>query len=537
MLYYIYARKSVATQRGESIQQQIQWAENYIKANFVEDNQKEIKIYKDEGFSGKNLDRPDFQRMYNDLEIEKPQYLLCYRLDRVSRSVNDFSNLIEYLTNRGINFISEQGRMKTNDSMGKAMLLLSSVFAQLERETIAERVRDNMLSLAEKGRWLGGTPPTGFTSEKVMNIALEGKTKMSCKLKPNNEELEIVKNMYDLYFEKRSISYVSKYLIKNNVTSRTGRHFTNIGIKEILRNPVYCVADRASFDYFIEADANVCIEEDKLDGIHGLLAYNKRNYTDNTATRNPQSEWIVSVGQHKGIITGEKWVTIQKCLDKNKGANCAPNAHNNYSLLSGLIRCKSCGRRMFASKRKSSSKLFDYICNSKLRGGSSLCNCQNLNGLKTDEIVCDFLRNEIQPDKSIVELLEAEKEKLKKSDRKYDINKFERIIKSYEKKIKNLINALAREGITQATFTNINEQVEEFTKKIEEIKAQQNEYEKELKSYQDEEFNIEVVLRSLEYFKNNFNELSLQDKRLIIHAVVEKIEWDGENLNIFIYGE
>lgn len=540
MLYYIYARKSVVTKRGESIQNQIEWAEKYIENNFREDTDKKIKIYKDEGFSGKNLERPDFQQMYSDLEIEKPQYILCYRLDRISRSVNDFSNLIEDLGKKQIGFICQQGNLNTKDYMGKALLLLSSVFAQLERETIAERVRDNMMALAEKGRWLGGTPPTGFTSEKVESIIVEGKSKTSCKLKPLENELNAVKIIYDIYFQKRSISAVSKYLMSKNIVSRTDKFFSNLGIKEILRNPVYCVADREAYDYFMSVDANVCVEEEQLDGIHGLLAYNKRNYMGDTASRNPITDWIISVGQHKGIIIGEKWVEIQKSLDQNKSSGIAPKAHNDYSLLSGMIRCKNCGSRMFASRRHSknaNSELFDYICNSKLRGGSALCSIQNLNGIKTDEFVCDYLKGYLKVDKSIIQLLEENKEKLKKSDKSEDIVKIDHSILSNQKKIDNLIAFLTKDGVSEATFQSINKQVSELSNNIAELKKQKAEYEEEIQAYHDEDFNIEVIVSALAYFKECFNDLTIHDKRLIIQAVVEKIVWDGENLNIFIYGE
>lgn len=537
MLYYIYARKSVATKRGESILNQIEWAEKYIENNFSEDHNKRIKTYKDEGFSGKNLERPDFKRMYADLEIEKPQYILCYRLDRISRSVNDFSNLLEDLGKKHIGFICQQGNLNTKDYMGKALLLLSSVFAQLERETIAERVRDNMIALAEKGRWLGGTPPTGFTSEKVENIVVDGKAKTSCKLKPLYDELETITIMYDVYFQKRSISAVSKYLISKNVVSRTGKAYSNLGIKEILRNPVYCIADKDSYDYFLNLDANVFIEEAQLNKKHGLLAYNKRNYNNASSKRNPISEWIISVGQHEGLVKGDKWVEIQKSLDNNKGSGEAPIVHNDYSLLSGLIRCKACGSRMFASKRHSSPKLFDYICNSKLRGGTSLCSMQNLNGLKTDEMVCDYLKGMMKPDHNVIPMLEEAKEQIKKEDMSEDIAKIDRNIANNQKKIDHLISFLSKEGISDATFKNINLQVDELTKKIEDLQSKKAIYEKEIKMYRDEKFNQEVISYALAYFKDCFEDLEIHDKRMIIRTIVEKIEWDGENLDIFIYGE
>ena len=123
-----------------------------------------MAVYEDEGFSGKNLERPEFRRLMRDLEAGRGACLVCYRLDRVSRNVGDFARLIETLNARGVDFVCIREQFDTATPMGKAMLYIASVFAQLERETIAQRVRDNMLLLARTGRWLGGTPPTGYAA-------------------------------------------------------------------------------------------------------------------------------------------------------------------------------------------------------------------------------------------------------------------------------------------------------------------------------------------------------------------------------------
>ena len=102
-----------------------------------------------------------FKRMMADSKNEKVEYIVCYRLDIISRNVSDFSSLITVLNDRNIAFVSVKEQFDTSTPMGRAMMYIASVFAQLERETIAERIRDNMLMLARTGRWLGGTSPTG----------------------------------------------------------------------------------------------------------------------------------------------------------------------------------------------------------------------------------------------------------------------------------------------------------------------------------------------------------------------------------------
>ena len=180
MRFFIYGRKSVFTGKGESVENQIEMCREYIASRFAEDAEREIRIYEDEGFSAKNTDRPQFQKMLRDLREIRPEYIVCYRLDRISRSVSDFSALIETLNQNGISFICIKEEFDTSRPMGKAMMYIASVFAQLERETIAERVQDNMLMLSYTGRWLGGKTLLDFPVNefsRIKNLALKKATR------------------------------------------------------------------------------------------------------------------------------------------------------------------------------------------------------------------------------------------------------------------------------------------------------------------------------------------------------------------------
>ena len=150
----IYTRKSKSTDKGESIKNQIKLCLEYIKKNYIE----EVKIiYYDEGEgkSGGDSKRNEFQKLMRDARNGIYNVLMCYRLDRVARSVADFSDLIEELTDNCISFVSVKEQFDTSTPMGRAMMYIASVFAQLEREIGAERVKDNLTELAKSGRWLG----------------------------------------------------------------------------------------------------------------------------------------------------------------------------------------------------------------------------------------------------------------------------------------------------------------------------------------------------------------------------------------------
>lgn len=173
----IYSRKSRFTGKGESIENQVEMCREHIFKHIEDGKNSNISVYEDEGFSGKNLERPQFKKMMQNAKRQPFDFIVCYRLDRISRSIGDFATLIEELNEREINFICIKEQFDTSTPMGRAMMYIASVFAQLERETIAERVRDNMLMLAKMGRWLGGTTPTGYASEKVDNMIVDGKVR------------------------------------------------------------------------------------------------------------------------------------------------------------------------------------------------------------------------------------------------------------------------------------------------------------------------------------------------------------------------
>ena len=137
----------------------------YVNSGFSEEDV-DIQYFSDEGYSGKNLNRPGFSEMMRIESINPFDYIIVYKLDRISRNVADFSKLLEELQKRNTYFVTIQQKYDTSTSTGAAMFHMTVVFAQLERDTIAERIRDNMYESSKKGKWLGGTVPLGYTSVK-----------------------------------------------------------------------------------------------------------------------------------------------------------------------------------------------------------------------------------------------------------------------------------------------------------------------------------------------------------------------------------
>lgn len=541
MKFFVYSRKSVYTGKGESIENQIEMCKQYIHTKFSDVSDADITIYEDEGFSAKNTDRPHFQQMLRDIKLKKPDFIVCYRLDRISRNVSDFSSLIEDLNDRSISFVCIKEEFDTSKPMGKAMMYIASVFAQLERETIAERVRDNMLMLARTGRWLGGTTPTGFTSEKLQEIIIDGKVKTSCKLKDNPEELFAVDIMFEKFLELRSVAGVSKFLIKQGLKSRNGKYYSLLGIKQILQNPVYCIADKDALDYFTAQNSDVCFEEKDCSDKYGILAYNKRDYKKKHAPRQSMDKWIIAMGRHKGRVSGKKWVAVQNIIEDNIPTGKKPaKMHNDYSLLSGLIYCDKCQSRMFAKQRSGksgNSDLYDYICSSKLRGGTELCDSQNINGPQADDMVCEYLMKYTDESSSIFKLLEKLKRDLQEQTRENPINTIDTRIKKCNEEMDNLVNTLSQGNLGSAFIQRVNVRINELDKELSELIKKRDRLQKDGDLIADKEMQVDMLAGALASLKNNFASLSIHEKRILIKLLIKKIVWDGKDLHIFIDGE
>lgn len=537
--HIIYGRKSKFTGKGESVENQVDLCKNDIILHNPNVTDDDILVFMDEGFTGANLNRPAFQEMMNYIKKYGAIDLRCYRLDRISRNVGDFCNLIKELQNYDVPFISIKEKFDTSTSMGNAMMMISSVFAQLERDTIAERIRDNMMELAKTGRWLGGTTPLGYKSEEINKINYDGKKKKLFKLVEvplEKSEVVLLKNKYK---EIKSQTGLETYTIKNNLKTRLGKRFTRWSIVNILSNPVYSAADKDSFDYFTKKGAIVVGERKDYNGKYGLMVYNKTNQLKKKgAESNPITEWIVAIGKHNPFWTGKEFVEVQELLELGAKKRFRKPAVNN-ALLSGIIRCEYCGNFMrpkLYKENKDGTRNFAYMCELKDKSRKTRCQCKNINGIEVDKKVMEVLKERTAKNSSYLKkiqcLANGTGEHLTKEENEYYALNAE--IKKNEKEIELLIDRLKIVPV---------DIVPEIAKEIQKLKAANNQITERIKELNVDTLSLiknqddaKLVMEVIENNIIDFSSLDLVQKRSLVKLFISSVYSDGKNIRVKLTG-
>lgn len=529
----IYARKSKYSPTGESVENQIQLCKEYLQSKYKYETL-EIDAYKDEGYSGGNTNRPDFRKLMSQIELY--DMLICYRLDRISRNVADFSGTLTILQNNKCDFVSIKEQFDTTSPMGRAMIYISSVFAQLERETIAERIRDNMMELAKMGRWLGGTPPLGFDSEPITFIDENMKERSMTKLKPNMEELRVVELIYEKYIELGSMGKVVTHLLQNNIKTKKGKDFTLGSIKVILTNPIYVKASDEVCAHLRAEGITVCGE---VDGKKALITYNKSTtITDDVGTKTiikDKSEWIAAVGNHNGIIPADKWLQAQNIKDKNKGSFPALG-RSNTTIASRVLRCDKCKSPMGVThghvNPATGKKHYYYNCTLKKRSKGIRCDNKPAKAAEIDEAILITLENMFKTKNSIIENLKA-KNKARRVDMLSSnrVDVLNKIIDDKTKQIDNLVNKLSLDE----DLTDI------LLKKIKALKAEIKELNDELMTLTSENIKLNEDDITLDFIGRLLEKCSIlrtldvAEQQQIIDALIPLATWNGETETLNIY--
>lgn len=355
----IYTRVSTAGQaEGDfsSIDNQRESAEAYIKSQAESGWSTVSTRYDDAGWSGSNVERPALRQLLSDVAAGHIDVVVVYKIDRLSRSLLDFAQLIDRIEKAGASLVSVTQQFDTSSSMGKLTMNMLLSFAQFEREMIAERTRDKILAARRRGKWTGGLTPLGYD-------LVDGQ------LVVNEAEAERVRQLFELYLEHRSLTAVvriardrrwrSKSWTTKTGSLREGREFTSDSMRRLLTNPVY---------------------------VGRILSGDE-----------------VCEGQHDAIVRSEMWNDVKALVEENGSTGGRANRNRSAALLKGLIRCAHCGTAMTPTHTIKGAKRYAYYtCVTAQKRGWASCPSKSVAARLVEGAVIEQIRR-IARDPELIE--------------------------------------------------------------------------------------------------------------------------------------
>ena len=323
----IYARQSVDKKDSISIESQIEFCKYELKGG-------NCKEYTDKGYSGKNTDRPKFQELVRDIKRGLIAKVVVYKLDRISRSILDFANMMELFQQYNVEFVSSTEKFDTSTPMGRAMLNICIVFAQLERETIQKRVTDAYYSRSQRGFKMGGKAPYGFHTEPIKMDGINTK-----KLVVNPDEAANIRLMFEMYAQPTtSYGDITRYFAERGILFH-GKELIRPTLAQMLRNPVYVQADLDVYEFFKSQGAVIVNDAADFTGMNGCYLYQGRDVKP--SKKNDLKDQMLVLAPHEGIVPSDIWLTCRKKLMNNMKIQSARKATHTW--LAGKIKCGNCG--------------------------------------------------------------------------------------------------------------------------------------------------------------------------------------------------
>lgn len=549
----IYTRKSKLTHMGDSTGVQMKQSADFARSQLNLPEDYNFLEYEDKGLSGYYADRPDFQRMLHDIEAGKIRAVVCYKLDRISRKTSDLLRLIDFFNKHDVALLVCSNNINTLISTSKIMISFLAIIAEFERDIIAERIADNLIELAKDGRWMGGCTPTGFKANRITIGSGKNKTSIT-HLESIMDEKKMVQQIFKVFRQCRSINKTATIIGKDYKT-KFGKEHTSLSIKDILLNPIYCIADEISYDYFYQRDGKICVDMEVFDGIHGIMAYNKTDQEKledeestfiepkfvQVCTDKPISEWIIAVGKHEGFIASKEWIETQELLEAISDKYNRPHRATN-ALLGGLVYCPICGNRLNVfpeSNRWTNGKpRFKYGC--PKRRGKEKCGFKSIDGNRLDDFVMEQLGKIAEQDSEYyTRILDNKMQALIKNDsNERDLSEAkkrkEKIQSSIAAQVKNLREAdEAIRRYIQDDITALSEELSQAENLIARL-------EQEHQGQQDMMKGLSEVKKTLLNFNSLVANMEYEDKLTLLTTLIERIvvapNSDEEICHIFIKG-
>lgn len=345
---YIRVSTDMQAEDGFSIEGQRQRLTNFA----ISQDWTIFDEYIDDGYSAKDLERPDMQRLLRDMENGKFEVVLVYKLDRLTRSVGDLHALLKTFDKHEVKFKSATEIFETTTAMGRFFITLVGAMAEWERGTISERVRFGVEQMVREGRRPGGILPYGYTKDEIVVP----------------EERTIIREARRLYHTGLGYKSIAMRLNSKGLLRR-GKEWTSATVSYTLENPYYAGIIR--------------LGSKTPDG----------NYVNHK--RDERVNCIYGTGSHEPIFSLEEYQETKALMERRTSGGFS---RNKIYWFSGVLRCGRCGAAMFGrltNKRSLRSgevvRTQYYICSNKHANKS--CDMPTFRQAHIEHLIMSYIQN------------------------------------------------------------------------------------------------------------------------------------------------
>jgi site-specific DNA recombinase len=471
----IYTRKSTEeglNQEFNSLDAQREAGEAYILSQKHDGWTLVPTQYSDGGYTGANIERPGVKQLLADIEAGKIDCVVVYKVDRLSRSLIDFSKMMELFEKRGVCFVSVTQQFNTNSSLGRLTLNILLSFAQFEREIISERTRDKQVAARKKGKWTGGHILLGYDLDSRVG-----------RLAVNPEEAERIREMFRLYLEGTAVVEIVQRFDKQGWrnkqwTTQDGKLY---GGSPLRRCHIYKLLGNVLYT------GQVKVGEE------------------------------VFPGEHEAIIDQQTFDLAQKRLEEN--AWTPGNAHRVKfeALLRGLIYCSCCGSGMYSTYSANKERRYRYyVCYRSQQKLEGYCTSRAVSAPSVEEAVVESIRRVgVHPD------VLAETVRLARQQLAEIVTGLREELNTTNGRVKNLKSQIARiRNPEAARLAEIREQLIAGETRAEELR-------KEILRREKQRIDEKELRRTMESFEDVWKAMNLDEQRNLLRQLVEKVGYDG----------
>ncbi len=494
-LIAIYCRVSTEEQseNGYSIDEQERLLEEWCKKmGYVI-----YKCYSDRGISGKNIkDRPALKELLSDAKAGKFDMVISWKINRVSRKLEDVLKIVNLLEKNNITFKSYSEPFETDTPAGRMQFQMMALIGEFERGTIAQNVKMGMIAKAKSGNWCGGRV-LGY--DLVPNNSPEEEKKGKNKLKINEKEAEIVRFIFNEYSKGKGYKAITNQINKLGYKTKKGNDFSVGSIRDILTNPVYI----------------------------GEIRYNVRQNWSEKRRRNINPNPIRVKGKHEAIIDRELWDKVQLILESKKGK--PSRIYDGEYPLTGILRCPKCGAGMVISRTTNTladgtkKRIAYYCCGNWKNKGTSVCNSNTIRVDKANEYVFkkieELVSNEAMIKAVVKNINKERKDKVKPAKRL--LGDIDKELEKLDKRKRKIFEAYEDDIITKEEFQIRKDELNEKIRNLEEEK-------KPLLKTISEEVSEEIPYEFIKDILMNFSKIlnssvSREQQKKLLHMIISEI--------------